>query len=88
MTRAEVDQLDHGLYVLTWKSGGFSLAAVGSLHDGTRWFAATNWTSPSEAGIACTDWQEVIKATRVVSRTRSSFTLQLGDEFPKEEKKP
>ncbi len=34
----------HGLYKIYWFSGGSSLAAIGSLHDGTRWIAPCNWT--------------------------------------------
>lgn len=37
MNKKEVQKLNHGLYRLYWKYGaGDSMAAVGSLHDGTR----------------------------------------------------
>lgn len=59
MTQREVQKLGHGLYRLFWKSGGMSLASVGSLHDGRRWFACTNWVSKESDGIACTSWRLV-----------------------------
>jgi hypothetical protein len=65
MTKKEVQKLDHGLYYLYWKSGGFSLAAVGSLHSGDRWYAATNWTNVSTTGIASTNWKMVEKVSPI-----------------------
>ena len=56
--------LEHGVYVINWKSGGSSVATVGSLHDGTRWFAPCNWTSQSVAGIGSTDWDKVESVTK------------------------
>lgn len=52
----------HGLYRLYWKDGGSSLAAVGILHDGTRWYAPVNWTNESPKGIAHDDWDRVERA--------------------------
>ncbi len=43
MTQREAKKLAHGLYVLEWKDGGYSLASVGSDSAGRRWFAPTNW---------------------------------------------
>ncbi len=40
-------KMKHGLYRIHWKSGGSSLASVGSMHNGDRWIAPTNWTSDS-----------------------------------------
>lgn len=34
----------HGLYQVFWSDGSNSLASVGSLNDGSRWLAPTNWT--------------------------------------------
>lgn len=51
--------LPHGLYRLHWKTGGWSLAAVGSLYDGSRWFAASNWTAERRIGIASESWDHV-----------------------------
>ena len=61
MTRREARALPNGLYRLTWKSGGFSVASVGRLEDGTPWFAPSNWTSARRAGIASTRWRLVRK---------------------------
>ena len=44
----------HGLYKLYWKSGGHSLASVGSHRDGTRWYAPTNWIN-----VPGTDWESI-----------------------------
>ena len=46
--------LKHGLYRIYWKSGGSSVASVGSHADGSRWFAPANWISPHGE-----DWSEV-----------------------------
>ena len=59
MKQSDARKLKNGIYVLHWKSGGASPASVGRLHDGSCWFAPTNWVSVSETGIACTKWQLV-----------------------------
>jgi hypothetical protein len=46
-TREEILGCPHGIYKIFWESGGFSLAAIGSLPDGTRWMSPTNWTDSS-----------------------------------------
>lgn len=43
MTQREAKKVAHGLYEIFWKSGGSSLAAVGSNANGYRWVAPTNW---------------------------------------------
>ncbi len=53
MTAEEVSRLPHGLYEIVWKNewgGGSSHAAVGSMYNGKRWMAPTNWTA-AEASI-------------------------------------
>lgn len=60
MTYVEAQRLDHGLYLLFWKSGGESLAAVGSDSGGRRWFAATNWVS----GVPSFDWRRIDHAVK------------------------
>lgn len=65
MKRAEVQKLPLGLYRLYWKAGGQSLACVGSLSNGDRWFACANWTSDTPAGIASTAWRLVGEAIRI-----------------------
>lgn len=59
MSDDEVNQLEHGIYRIYWLSGGSSLASVGSLHSGRRWFAPANWTSFIETGIASTSWERI-----------------------------
>lgn len=44
-----------GLYRLTWKKGGSSLASVGQDGHGRRWFSASNWIG----GMPCFDWSVV-----------------------------
>jgi uncharacterized protein (TIGR00645 family) len=43
MTKAEAQATKRGLYRVFWKSGGSSIAAVGSTSSGSRWLAACNW---------------------------------------------
>lgn len=43
MIKKHYRSLENGLYAVFWKSGGFSLAAVGTCADGSRWLAPTNW---------------------------------------------
>lgn len=65
MTHEEARQLDLGLYLLFWKSdGGVSLAAVGSLYDGRRWFAPTNWVAPRPGRVASIDWDMIDHAEK------------------------
>lgn len=59
MTKAESRKIIPGLYFIFWKSGGRSLASVGLLHNGDRWFAAHNWTGESTSKIASTSWRDV-----------------------------
>ena len=62
MTREEVQKLAHGLYVLLWKEGEFSLASVGSLYNGDRWFAPTNWVGEGGMKVAHGEaWEDVKK---------------------------
>lgn len=66
MKKADVSNLEPGLYLLRWKSGGASLAAVGVTSDGGRWMAPTNWVSPTEDQK---HWRMVEKAQFVDIRT-------------------
>lgn len=52
----KVQSLKFGPHLLYWRIGGVSLALVGGLHDGRRWFAPANWTSKEPDGIASSDW--------------------------------
>ncbi len=68
MTKKDVAKLQLGLYRVYWKSGGSSLAAVGNLHDGTRWLAPCNWTSVSPQGIATANyWKQVKYVEKIIS---------------------
>lgn len=65
MKSADVRKLPLGLYRLYWHSGGSSLACVGALSNGDRWFACANWTSDAPAGIASSAWCLVGEAIRI-----------------------
>lgn len=54
MKKADVQKLKHGVYRVWWKDGGSSVAAVGSMADGARWLAPSNWIWPSSK-----DWRLV-----------------------------
>lgn len=56
-----------GVYRLFWHSGGCSVAAVGMLDDGTRWYAPANWVHPAAGGLAATDWSRVKSAELIES---------------------
>ena len=60
MTQDEARELPLGLYRIFWKTGGSSLAAVGQLYDGTRWFAPTNWTA-ADNFMTSINWKIVEK---------------------------
>ena len=60
--------------------GDVSLAAVGQCHDGSKWFAPTNWTcatpeKPTQIGswpiarVATTDWEQVAQVERIETPT-------------------
>jgi hypothetical protein len=64
------EQMRHrelGVYRLFWHSGGCSVAAVGMLHDGSRWYAPANWTPDDLGGVVSTDWSRVKSAELVES---------------------
>lgn len=76
MTPLEVSHLKNGIYKLYWQDGGSSIAAVGTLHDGTRWFAPINWTAKCEHGIACTDWSDVSSAIQCDVETKKYVVVE------------
>jgi hypothetical protein len=54
----------HGLYRIHWKSGGTSLAAIGSMSNGNRWIAPTNWLAPS-TDPSSSSWAEIERLERI-----------------------
>ena len=58
MTTQEVQKLQHG--------GGYSLASVRSLHDGSRWFAPCNWTSLGLGVVASGAWWKRVKRVELI----------------------
>lgn len=59
MKIGDVQKLRHGLYRVYWKSGGSSLASVGSFASGQRWFAPTNWISLVTEESAARLWKSI-----------------------------
>ncbi len=57
------EKLPHGLYLLHWRGGGTSMAAVGSDAKGRRWYMPTNWVSGP-----CLEWGRVARVEAYVSR--------------------
>lgn len=70
MTKEEVQKLNHGVYRLYWSARTYSLASVGSLQNGDRWFACANWTSKDGEEIISfrEDWENVQKAVLIEAR--------------------
>lgn len=73
MKKEKVQKLDHGLYRIFYKKiygGGASLASVGSTHDGTRWFAPSNWTTTCKDNpmVASTNWKRVKKVELIATK--------------------
>lgn len=50
-----------GAYRIYWKDGGYSIAVIGNLQNGTKWYAPANWSPKLESGVASTNWEYVIK---------------------------
>jgi hypothetical protein len=88
MKQTEVKELKHGLYKLWWKTGGCSLASVGSTHDGSRWYAPCNWTSQDNERpmVASTDWIDVDRVELIKENNYEKAKDGLGE--IKETKEP
>lgn len=67
MTADEVRNLPLGVYRLHWASGGSSVAAVGQLHDGSRWIAPANWTSREPHSMGAVDWWDHIDRVELIT---------------------
>lgn len=50
MTLKESYRIKPGIYLVHWKAGGASLAAVGMSRNGDRWLAPCNWVHPTTDG--------------------------------------
>lgn len=50
--------LPHGVYKIYWKSGGSSLASIGSSRNGDRWIAPCNWVIDS---VSTNCWDKIKK---------------------------
>ena len=59
MTQLEAQNFPIGLYRLWWTRGGCSLAAVGRLRDGTRWYFCCEATGLEVARRPRTGWHDV-----------------------------
>lgn len=57
MDNDTVRELKNGLYELTWKAGGVSVAAVGRDRVGAVWFAPTSWIE-----VSWYDWGNIASA--------------------------
>lgn len=67
MTNRDIDET--GLYRLFFKGGGGSVrAAVGMLNNGDCWYAPSNWSAQTPAGIACGAcgaWDKIERAEKI-----------------------
>jgi len=61
--RSDIHQ--DGLYRLFLVDGGSIVASVGHLHNGTLWYAPSNWVAKDTTGIVSTDWSRITKAVLV-----------------------
>ena len=64
-----------GLYRIYWKSGGASLAAVGQMANGDRWFAPVNWTSSDNVMMASTAWRLVQSVELIEAHSAPEFKV-------------
>lgn len=63
--RDAAGNLKNGVYRVHWTNGSFSVCAVGSFSDGTKWFSPANWVSrdlsPIQESIDLIDRFELIE---------------------------
>lgn len=77
MKEVDVSLLQPGIYRLHWNQfyaqgviegqpiARSSLAAVGLLKNGRRWYAVVDWIVSDPAAVASTNWRRVERAERV-----------------------
>lgn len=79
MNKKKVKQLRCGLYQAHWKSGGWSLAAVGQFENGEKWITPTNWVTPVECRTCQRRIWKRVKSVILLgtrSSTSSPFALE------------
>ena len=86
MKRSKIQELPHGLYLVYWKSGGQSLAAVGSMSDGTRWLAPCNWIIPTTIETVEEAWK-LVKSMTLVCAAGDCLTLNVAERKRKAQEK-
>lgn len=59
MTRKDANKLIPGLYLVFWKDGLKSLAAIGRAKGGGTWLAPTDWDYINTLGIYWKDVESV-----------------------------
>jgi hypothetical protein len=81
MTKDEVQTLRHGLYLIHWKNGGKSLAAIGSKYNGDRWICCTNWTSAADKGTDTYNQEiwETIDKVGVIAADKENYNQEIWD---------
>lgn len=67
MTKEDFNDLPHGVYRIFWKTGGQSVASVGSLSDGRRWLAPANWTSDIDSGISTSEYWDEVRSVKLIA---------------------
>lgn len=67
MEQEELLKLPHGLYKVYWKSGGKSLASIGSMPNGDRWIAVCNWINGSVLIKDLSEWSAIKKVKLIES---------------------
>jgi hypothetical protein len=70
LTKEEANKLPLGVYRLYWKGGGYSLASIGQLDDGTHWFAPSNWSSKNVQSVGWTDKWRLIEIAKPLELNR------------------
>src|SRR5690606_16528846 len=83
MTNEEARKLPLCLARIHWEEGGSSLAAIGQLHDGRRWFAPVNWTAEGRFEAA-ESWHmvrrvEVLHGDRTEDERKECFSSLIAN---------
>jgi hypothetical protein len=69
MRKADFQATPQGLYLIYWKGGGSSLAAVGQRNNGDNWLAPCNWITPDLSndfdGYGRSLWSQILRMEQV-----------------------